>query len=45
MSSFPPEAVKAIAAEVGELLKDRGETVSVAETVSGFFFWLASEVL
>ena len=33
-SQFPPEKVKAIVHEVAALLKERGETVSVAETVS-----------
>lgn len=30
---FPPQKVRAIAAEVVALLKERNETVSVAETV------------
>ena len=31
---FPPEKVRAIVSEVAALLKDKKETVSVAETVS-----------
>lgn len=30
---FPPEKVRAVVAEVAKLLKERKETVSVAETV------------
>lgn len=30
---FPPEKVRAIVGEVAELLKQKGESVSVAETV------------
>lgn len=33
---FLPEQLRAIATEVAGLLKDRGETVSVAETVRSF---------
>ncbi|EOD49540.1 CinA [Neofusicoccum parvum] len=32
---FPPPELKAIAAEVAELLKERQETISVAETAAG----------
>jgi len=32
---FPPKAVQSIVAEVAGLLKERGETVSVAETAAG----------
>jgi len=35
MSSFPPKAIQAIVTEVAALLKDRNETVSVAETAAG----------
>ncbi|KAF2747002.1 hypothetical protein M011DRAFT_444800 [Sporormia fimetaria CBS 119925] len=35
MSSFPPEPLRDIVGEVAALLKERGETVSVAETVAG----------
>lgn len=30
---FPPQKVKEVVIEVAKLLKERGETVSVAETV------------
>lgn len=33
-SAFPPEKVRAIVSEVAGLLKEKKETVSVAETVS-----------
>lgn len=33
-SSFPPPAVRDLAAEVSTLLKERSESVCVAETVS-----------
>jgi len=33
MSSFPPPQIKQIVTEVAALLKERKETVSVAETV------------
>jgi hypothetical protein len=33
-SSFPPEELKAIVQEVATLLKERNETISVAETVT-----------
>ena len=33
MASFPPDEVKAIVTEVATLLKEKGETISVAETV------------
>ena len=33
---FPPEQVRAIVSEVASLLKERKESVSVAETVSSF---------
>jgi hypothetical protein len=32
-SVFPPEPLAAIAEEVSDLLKEKGETVAVAETV------------
>jgi hypothetical protein len=32
-SDFPPKAVRAIVQDVASLLKERNETVSVAETV------------
>jgi hypothetical protein len=32
-SEFPPAAVKPVVAEVAALLKERKETISVAETV------------
>jgi len=32
-STFPPEELKAIVQEVATLLKERNETISVAETV------------
>ena len=32
-SVFPPEPLAAIAQEVSDLLKEKGETVAVAETV------------
>lgn len=35
-SEFPPETIKGILGEVTALLKERGETVSVGETVSSF---------
>jgi len=34
---FPPEKVRAIVSEVASLLKERKESVSVAETVSSCF--------
>ncbi|KAF1831712.1 competence/damage-inducible protein-like protein cinA [Decorospora gaudefroyi] len=34
-SSFPPEELRQVAQEVATLLKDRGETISVAETAAG----------
>ena len=33
-ADFPPKEVNEIVAEVAKLLKERGETLSVAETVS-----------
>lgn len=36
---FPPEKVRAIVTEVVKLLKERKETVSVAETVSSGLLW------
>jgi nicotinamide mononucleotide (NMN) deamidase PncC len=33
MASFPPEKLKAISEEVAALLKEKKETVAVAETV------------
>lgn len=33
VSEFPPAAVKPVVAEVAALLKERKETISVAETV------------
>lgn len=33
MSEFPPRDIKPIVQEVAQLLKERGESVSVAETV------------
>jgi hypothetical protein len=38
MPEFPPEKVRAIVSEVAALLKERKETVSVAETVCSFPF-------
>jgi len=35
MSSFPPEELKQIVHEVATLLKERAETISVAETAAG----------
>jgi nicotinamide mononucleotide (NMN) deamidase PncC len=32
-AKFPPEELKQIVEEVASLLKERGETISVAETV------------
>lgn len=32
--TFPPSSLRSLVSEVSRLLKDRGETVSVAETVS-----------
>jgi hypothetical protein len=37
MSTFPPEKVRGIVGEVAALLKERKESVSVAETVCFFF--------
>ncbi|KAH8699413.1 competence/damage-inducible protein-like protein cinA [Phaeosphaeriaceae sp. PMI808] len=34
-SSFPPDEIKQIALEVATLLKERNETISVAETAAG----------
>ncbi|QDS71577.1 hypothetical protein FKW77_006013 [Venturia effusa] len=34
-SAFPPESLAAIAKEVSDLLKEKGETVAVAETAAG----------
>lgn len=34
-SSFPPESLRALVQEVASLLKERQETISVAETASG----------
>lgn len=33
MADFPPPQLKAIASEVAKMLKDRKESVSIAETV------------
>jgi hypothetical protein len=38
VKEFPPQKVRAIVAEVAALLKERKETVSVAETVCCFQF-------
>ena len=35
MSSFPPPSLKAIAEEVAALLREKKETISVAETAAG----------
>ena len=35
MATFPPEPLKAIAEEVAALLRERTETISVAETAAG----------
>lgn len=35
MSSFPPPELRQITEEVAKLLRDRGETVAVAETAAG----------
>jgi hypothetical protein len=37
---FPPRKVRDVVVEVAKLLKERGETVSVAETVSSSLFHL-----
>jgi hypothetical protein len=40
-TGFPPQAVREILREVTTLLRDRGETVSVAETVRiTIFIWI-----
>lgn len=39
-SAFPPPAVREMASEVSALLKDRSETVCVAETVRSAWFLL-----
>lgn len=36
---FPPQKVKEVVIEVAKLLKERGETISVAETVCLIFFF------
>lgn len=36
--SFLPPALRDVAVKVSKLLKERGETIAVAETVSFFFF-------
>ncbi|KAG0652317.1 hypothetical protein D0Z07_0932 [Hyphodiscus hymeniophilus] len=41
---FPPEKVRAIVNEVATLLKDKKETVSVAETVCTFSFFVMEPV-
>ncbi|MCJ1389845.1 hypothetical protein MMC18_002702, partial [Xylographa bjoerkii] len=35
MSEFPPPIVKAIASEVAALLRDKAQTISIAETAAG----------
>ena len=35
MAAFPPEPLKAIAEEVAALLRERKETISIAETAAG----------
>ena len=42
MAEFPPDKVRVIVKEVAALLKERNETISVAETVCCFPLFLAS---
>lgn len=41
---FPPQRVRAIVEEVAALLKERNETVSVAETVRSYLVSLFCEL-
>lgn len=42
---FPPQKVRAIVAEVAALLKEKKESVSVAETVCSYFVAVANSAL